>query len=913
MSSPDTPPPDAARPTWVRRALRRTVRRPVAWYRAPWTTERIVQYLTALVLVGGSTLAMFKVVHLDLVLQNNTPTGGDMGAHVIAPAYLRDEFLRNFQLSGWSPDWYAGFPLYRFYMVIPALMIVALNIVLPYGIAFKLVVIAGLVTLPVCCWAFGRLARFAYPLPELFALAGLIFLLDESFAIYGGNVKSTMAGEFSFSIALSFAVLGLGLFARGLETGRHRVWAAVLIALAMLSHGIVLLFVIGAAVLLWLMWVDRKRLVYGVTVLGAAVLLSAFWVLPFLMNHAYMTDMKYEARPSGTNDSFWKMFFPGSPLMDYVVSGFAFVGIVDSVKRRHVNGAWLGVTCVALFAATYIARDSLPLIGLLWNPRVLPFLYLVRYLLMMIGIVATGRWLLHRWPAWASGVSIAAVTAVVVSIGMLFSFRAMPGGHYATKNGKTVYAWGIGGVDLITLSPSAKQAQSDGWAAYNFKGYEGRAEYGEYYALVNTMADLGRDPAHGCGRAEWENNEAVGRYGTTMALMLLPFWTDSCIGSMEGVFFEASGTTPYHFLTAAAVSSASSNPVRQLRYQNLAANKVLEYNQALGVRYVMVFTDQAKSQAARTDGLELVARSGPWEIYEVANTAIVAPLRTEPVVVRKRPGDQRERYLELGTSWFQNQAAWPAMPAADGPASWQRIDVDVDESRRQDQPRQVDVVVPRQEIEVRELPEVTVSNVVMDRQKLSFSVDQIGVPVEVKISYFPNWTAHGADGPYRIGPNMMVVIPRSTEVSMSFERSGVDYLAYVLTLVGIALLVVFRVRGDVAVEPLGVVRAPRRSGRPPEPDEPDPLDPPTAGEDHGASGTGMGDEVPTDAWSALGADGAGSGDAASGDAASGPLAGDVRGVFWQGDDGAVDPFGALVELPPPAAPDAGADDPTGSV
>ena len=66
----------------------------------------------------------------------------------------------------------------------------------------------------------------------------------------------------------------------------------------------------------------------------------------------------------------------------------------------------------------------------------------------------------------------------------------------------------------------------------------------------------------------WENNGDNGQYGTTMALMLLPHWTDGCIASMEGLFFEASGTTPYHFVTAAAISSNSSNPVRELRYDD---------------------------------------------------------------------------------------------------------------------------------------------------------------------------------------------------------------------------------------------------------------------------------------------------------------------------------------------------------
>ena len=59
-------------------------------------------------------------------------------------------------------------------------------------------------------------------MPELFAFAGLCFLLNESYDIYGGNVMSTMAGEFSFSIAISFMMLGLGFLCRGLDEGRYR-------------------------------------------------------------------------------------------------------------------------------------------------------------------------------------------------------------------------------------------------------------------------------------------------------------------------------------------------------------------------------------------------------------------------------------------------------------------------------------------------------------------------------------------------------------------------------------------------------------------------------------------------------------------------------------------------------------------
>jgi hypothetical protein len=66
----------------------------------------------------------------------------------------------------------------------------------------------------------------------------------------------------------------------------------------------------------------------------------------------------------------------------------------------------------------------------------------------------------------------------------------------------------------------------------------------------------------------------------------------------------------------------------------------------------------------------------------------------------------------------------------------------------------------------------------------------------VKVSYFPNWTAHGAEGPYRIAPNLMVVVPTSNDVSLTFERSGSDLFFYALTGIGILLLIASRIWGD---------------------------------------------------------------------------------------------------------------------
>ena len=384
----------------------------------------------------------------------------------------------------------------------------------------------------------------------------------------------------------------------------------------------------------------------------------------------------------------------------------------------------------------------------------------------------------------------------------LFLFREVPGGRLATKNNKTVYTWGIGGWDPITLSPTSADAMSDGWTRYNFRGYEGREYYGEYKALVDAMGALGADPKYGCGEALWENNSDTGPYGTTMALMLLPHWTKGCIGSSEGLYFEASGTTPYHFLTAAAMSQHSSNPVRELRYIDNNAQVGVPMMQKMGMKYLMVFTKSAKDQADTNPDLALVKTVGPWKIYVVQHSDLVEPLTVQPVVVNGRGGDQRERHLELGTSWFQNTSEWAAMPADSGPAEWQRIDVKVDETRRQGKAplepgRKVDIVVPVQPIKPVALPAISVSNVKIADQGVDFDVSQVGVPVLVKVSYFPNWQVDGASGIYRVAPNFMVVVPTSEHVRLHYESSGTDRVAWILTLAGLGLLVLWRRRGDV--------------------------------------------------------------------------------------------------------------------
>jgi hypothetical protein len=71
---------------------------------------------------------------------------------------------------------------------------------------------------------------------------------------------------------------------------------------------------------------------------------------------------------------------------------------------------------------------------------------------------------------------------------------------------------------------------------------------------------------------------------------------------------------------------------------------------------------------------------------------------------------------------------------------------------------------------------------------VSFHVSRTGVPVLVRVSYFPSWHATGAEGPWRSEPNLMVVVPTSHDVTLSYGASGADKLGTVLTLFGLVAL-----------------------------------------------------------------------------------------------------------------------------
>jgi hypothetical protein len=775
-----------------------------------------------LTVLGAILLVTFLAVHPDLVFSTTTVTGGDTASHVATPLYLR-EHLGSGSLTSWDSGWYDGFPLYSYYFVLPDALVAGASWIMSYAVAFKLGTLLGSFLLPICAFSMGKLFRAPNPIPAALAAATLPFLMDATYTIDGGNLFSTLAGEYSFSLSLSVALLTIGLFARGIRTGRGRWWAALALSITLGAHLLPWIFaivIVGVLLLLELVGrsgifdADRgvsarhhgRRATWFTISSGAISLsLSAWWLLPFITTQAYTNSMGYVNDPTSSIRAIftklgWFYCDPSNSLCsssagshdaagDQWVIILAAIGLIMAFFWRDRLGITLSFSAVfSMLAFIFIPQ------GALWNERFVPFWFISIYLLSGWLVGATLMRLAHltiwtqAWE-WMRG-ALSERRHDTESEWVNPSLT--PSGYGDMVHRHTITGTLIAGllglaVTVPSLVPSVGSAvgltagsnQVPNWAAYNYSGYEAKPAWPEYHGVITTMKHVAA--RYGCGQSMWEYNGDgktiydENRFGSTMALMLLPYWTNNCVGSMEGLFFESTGTVAYHFLNQSELSNEGDNAMAGLNYSGLDVALGVKHLQLLGVRYYMAFTPQVIAQARVDRNLVEVAvtkrfASGVrWHIYLVRDAPTVVPLTHLPNVVNNI--NSRLAWLGANEGWYLNPSRWNIPYAASGPSNWPRVTL-------------------QQREKSRALPATLVSEIHQESQSISFHVSRLHVPVEVKISYYPRWHVQGADGPYRISPNLMVVIPTSHQVQLFYGSSPSVFWGNALTDIAVVALMI---------------------------------------------------------------------------------------------------------------------------
>ena len=748
--------------------------------------------------LAGTSLVILLVMNPWLLVSPTTPTGGDMGAHVYAPAYLRDTLLPGGRLLGWSNDWFAGFPIFYFYFPLPSLVIVALDILLPYGVAFKAVTVMGLLALPPSAYYLARSMRLGKHVSVVAAASGAVFAFLESFSIYGGNIASTLAGEFSYSWSFSLSLIYLALLMRGVrEDRKYLKWAALVMAAMALSHVLTTIVAVFASLFV-LPW--RKGFWRTIAVWAWGFSIAAFWALPVLARIGLSSDMAWTPLRS------WEEIFP---VELWLLLPVAIPGAIWAMRKGGRAGPLIGATLLPIiyYPLPNVLPDLFPDVfdgqrWKLWNGRLLPYWYFGVAFFAAIGVGAAVVWISRRLPSristhWAraliAGMTVMAavltagssdfpwwvwipvVVAGLLILGASLVWRTTMG----TREFSTVAA-----AMIVALGALSGVTFVDGWARWNYEGYEGKESWPEYEALMIELDGLPD------GRVLWEANSDLNKYGTPMAPMLIPYWTEGSHQSMEGLFFESSLTTPFHFINASEMSHRPSNPIPGLPYKTFDMERGIEHLKLFGVSYYVSLTPEATEKADAIDDLTEVASTAPFTIYRLPETKLVEAAQFQPAVyetpgrsllgsltgtstVVGSDGEHLPSFHDMALDWYVDMENLDRWVVAEGPDEWPRI-----ESLEE---RPDDALA---------VPEDAVSEIVIENHRIEFTTKAVGVPHLVKISYFPNWTAEGADGPWRATPSLMVVVPTSENVVLTFEDTWVETYGKLLSVAGVGGLVI---------------------------------------------------------------------------------------------------------------------------
>jgi hypothetical protein len=681
-------------------------------------------------------LVLIKVLHVNLILSRTTAAGGDMGSHHYIDTFLRKELLPHWRITGWAPGWYAGLPMLTFYFPLPYVAIAALSPLLGNQIAFKLVTAAGPLLLPLTCWAAFRLLRLREPAPLLAACGSAVFLMmyqigpttNDLFTIWGGNIASTMAGEFPFALSFALLPLALAMLYRSVEEGTGWKLTSVTVAAVVLTHILTtIMLVLASSMLLLRLPLKSSRQTLGrlARIYAVAFCLTAFWGLPFLLRQRYTAHMKWDQLSN------YSYLLP-NPLRPYLVlAGIGLVVAVIRGERRVLLFAWPAM----LAAFAYVALPHFIPAGALWNARLLPLIYLCELLVAAYGgAVVVGR----------------------------VAEALRRGARLPMRFGYVVVVLAL--VLTPVVSAYRQRGTPTGWSEYNYSGFEVKPDWPQAVALFDTLNRLPQ------GRVMWEfRRDEYERFGTTRTLENIPAFSKQ--DSMEGLLIESSLNAPFHFINQAETSPISTQAVPGVQYPGFDFPMGLRHLRMFGVRWYVAYSEEANN-AAKQAGLKSVATSGHFTIYEVGDGHLVEVPPLRPVLFDDP--DWRENAL----TWYRN-------------ANW--LDTPLAFASKSDPAARAAFADPGK-LPVKSLPRQPLSRPgtvpsTMTDETIDFTTDRIGEPHIVKVSYFPNWHAEGAKGPWLLSPGLMVVVPTQAHVRLVYGDTPVETSGKALTGLGLAVLV----------------------------------------------------------------------------------------------------------------------------
>jgi hypothetical protein len=550
--------------------------------------------LMSLIVLIGIYAFLLNHFKLELLLLKTSVSGGDIGSMNYLAKYMRDYLLPHGKIFGWSQGRWCGYPMFQFIPPLAYVIASLLSYLIPLEIAFKIVTVSGVFSLPLVTFLSLKFMKFKFPIPIIASVFSLFFLFNEKNAVFGGNIPSVLAGEFSYSISFSLMVLFFGLLYKTIEERRFSLIASIVYGFIFMTH-LVTAIIATLTSLYFLLTLKRRELWENLRLLlltlGIGLLLIAFWLIPAIARINYTT--KYGG-DWPTQD-----FFNWYPKEAIFFHALALFSVLIAIKRKDKR----------IFYLLFILLVSL--VGFMngerlftANVRYWPMLYFFILLIAAYPFDIIANWRLRR----------------VIPLVLLI-------------------------VTIIWISNSLTYI--DFWIKWNYEGFESKATWPILEGITNTIRNVS-------GRVYNDLNDLNDRLGTVRVFESIPYFSGT--PTLEGVYAQSTITSPFISYTQCEISKSCAGiptvagSVRATSHNITAGMKHLEI---LNVKYLIAIYDVLKSELANSSDWKLVRRFGDWEIYELLthnDNYVVAP-KYLPNLMEIKEVEMRKK---IGLDWWQD-------------------------------------------------------------------------------------------------------------------------------------------------------------------------------------------------------------------------------------------------------------------
>ena len=700
------------------------------------------------VLLGVFLLIFLRI---DLVFTNTLPTGGDMGAHIVPTNFFVDNLFKNFSLRGWSNDWFAGYPLYYFYFPFPPIIVSLISFILPFSIAFKMMVILSQIVLVLSVERLFSLESKKYSV--IGTIAGMVYIFTESFTIYGGNLASTLAGQYSFTFSLAFVLLGI-YFLKS-NNDKSLITSAMFIGFSILSH--IIPFMIFLPYYAYHFLASKRDMSIKISGFLIFLFISLRFAYSLIFNLEYTTNMSYTPYTK-ISDLIKPDVLPFFILLVIALITFG----IKKFNQQFSLALYLIIFSMSIF---FYGPESA-----LWNGRVVPFFnmgvlllsfQIIRELFSVLNkallnqnFLKTLNFLLSTiliynfYKRWFQYYEIFTLSSIVILIFLLLILVI----NFENNLNSITFVIAISSISFLPH-----------WINWNFTGYENKPQWIDIEQLYSGLNKL--EP----GRIMWEPNSDLNKYGTPMVLMTIPYFTQH--QSMEGLYFDSSITTPFHFLTVSGLAERPSNPVGGLSYINGDFDKGIRLMKELGIDYYVAYTDSIKDKSRINSELNFLFSTEVFEVYQLDSSKI--ELIDDELYFYDNPNLLDRILNSTIRERVQNSFFDQAYVAFKNETNYKVIEgIEVSKINK----------IENSNLEVK--------NLKIDSKSISFETNSPNQLHLIKVSYFPNWKIIDGEGPYRISPSFMAVVPNSNSVSLVFKNSGTENILNYLSYISLSMAII---------------------------------------------------------------------------------------------------------------------------